>query len=311
MAVTEFFRELAINQAPKQAEMVDYVTEEAPILAQIPMQATSNGLQNVYEELKEVDGAQFVGLDEALPTIGMDSELKYTDLSVLGGEMEVGEDKANRFGGAASYFTSKLPTVLRETGANTEQSILYNNIRAYAKTNGKLQDATGTNSGAMYSMLCVKWVAGETTGLYDPEGIGDGKVFDMQAANDGKLDKLASGIWGYSMRIKNYMGIQLANPRNVSGIANIDLVQTTPGTYDALPTEEQITKMIRDARATAGNSFIYCHPAVLDALQVYKGGVLQMEPTNDDYNRLIAYWNGIPFITSYNFKEDEATEVFS
>ena len=40
-------------------------------------------------------------------------------MSVLGGIHEVGEDKAKRFGGAGNYFGRKLPSILRETGANT------------------------------------------------------------------------------------------------------------------------------------------------------------------------------------------------
>jgi hypothetical protein len=313
MAVKKHFRELAIDQAPKQAVMVDAVTEEAPILASMPMEAASNGFQNVYEELKDVDGAQFVALDEALPAIGMDAELNYVDLSVLGGIQEVGEDKARKFGGAVPYFAKKLPSILRVTGADTEQSILYNNIRTYAKTNGKLANAGGTNSGAMLSMLCVKWVAGETTGLYDSTGFGDGKAFDIMPINGGNVYKDGDSRLVYGQRIKTYIGVQLANPRYVSGIANIDLVASgsTDTGYVALPTEAQITEMIRNARGDSANTRIYCHPRVLDALQVYKGSALEMMPADGDYNRVIGRWNGIPIETSYNFLETEATEVFS
>ena len=313
MSVENGFREIAVKEAPKQQLMVDYATEEAPILAEMPMQAASNGFQNVYEELKDIQGAQFVALDEALPTVGMDSELKYVDLSVLGGEIEVGIDKARRFGGEDSYFATKMPSILRETGANTEQSILYNNIRAYAKTNSKLQNAGGTNSGAMLSMSCVKWVAGETTGLYDETGFGNGKVFEIGKISGGNKYKDDNGVLVVGRYMKTYLGIQLANPRNVSGIANIDLVESgsTDTGFVALPTEAEITKMIRDARGNPANTRIYCHPRVLDALQVYKGSALQLTPADGDYNRAIQRWNGIPIVTSYNFLETEATEVFA
>lgn len=313
MSKENIFRELAIAQAPKQAVMVDYVTEEAPILAEMPMQAASNGFQNVYEELKGVEGAQFVALDEALPTIGMDSEVKYVDLSVLGGKHKVGMDKARKMGGAANYFATKMPTILRETGANTEQSILYNNIRAYAKTNGKLQDTGGTNDGNMFSMLCVKWVDGESTGLYDESGFGNGKVFEIGQIGGGDPYEDSDGVLVYGQYMKTYIGVQLSNPRNVSGIANIDLAAGgDDGTgYVNLPTEAEITKMIRDARGNPANTRIYCHPRVLDALQVYKGSALQLTPSDDDYNRSIMRWNGIPIVTSYNFLETETTEVFA
>jgi hypothetical protein len=311
MSEKKHFRELAIEQAPKQAVMVDAVTEDAPILAMIPMEAASNGFQNVYEEIKDIQGAQFVALDEELPDIGMDAELQYVDLSVLGGKQFVGEDKALKMGGAPAYFAKKLPSVLRETGAATETSILYNNIRAYAKANGKLLDAGGTASGSMFSMLCVKWVAGETTGLYDATGFGNGKVFDMAPINGGNLYENSDGRLGYGQRIKNYLGIQLANDRYVSGIANIDLTPngSNASGFENLPTEQQIDEMLLQARASSGNTFIYCHPRVLNALNVYKGDKLQMPVVEGNMNRLIAFWNDIMFVTSWNFLETEATEV--
>lgn len=309
MSLTNLFREVAIQQAPKQSTMIDKVTEEAPILEMLPMMAASNGFQNVYEDLKEITGAQFVALDEALPAIGMDSELKYVDLSVLGGIQEVGEDKALKFGGAPSYFAKILPSVLRETGADTEQSIIYNNIRAYALANSKLVDAGGTNSGAMYSMLAVKWVDGETTGLYDSNGFGNGKVFDIMPVSGGNAYKDADGVLVYGQRLKTFIGIQLANPRYVAGISNIDLVasDSTDTGYVALPTEAQIDQMLVNARANPANTFLYMHPNLKNALNVYKGSSLQTNVMDKNLDRTFDQWNGINIITSYNFQTTETT----
>jgi len=313
MSILNNFREVAIRLAKKQSGMVDHTTEEAPILAMFPMQAASNGLQNVYDELKDIEGAQFVALDEELPSVGMDSELRYVDLSVLGGIQEVGEDKALKMGGPAAYFASKMPSILRETGANTEQSILYNNIRAYAKTNGRLQNAGGTNAGSMFSMLCVKFVPGETTGLYDAQGLGSGKVFDIKPINGANIYKDENRRLVYGQRMKTYIGIQLANPRYVSGIANIDLVvdEAEDSGYVALPTEAQIDQMILDARGNPGNTFIYMHPRTKNALNVYKGAALQTSVYDKNFDRTFDEWNGIKIITSYNFLETEGTEVFA
>jgi hypothetical protein len=315
MSKLNTFRELAIETADKQTVMVDSLTEEAPILAMLPMEAASNGIQNKYEELMAIEGAQFVDLDGELPSIGMDSELRTVDLSLLGGVQEVGEDKLNTLGkGAGQYFDMKLPSIMRETGMNTETSLIYNNIRAYAKTNSKLQDAGGTNSGAMYSMLCVKWVGGETTGLYNATGWGNGKVFDMALVNAGNLHYLRDGATlGYAQRIKSHIGVQLANPRYVSGIANIDLVadpDAADGTgYTALPSEAEIDQMILDARGNPGNTFIYMHPKLQNALNVYKGSSLRTEVMVKDYDRTFDLWNGIPIISSYNFLQTEATDT--
>lgn len=308
-----FFRDVGIRMAKTQAQEIDAVTEEAPLLAMLPMQAASHGIRNVYEELKEVDGAQLVNLDDELPSIGSEGTLGYQDLSVLGGIIRVGEDKAKKFGGAAAYFGTKMPSILRETGADTEKSLIYNTIRPYAKANGREQKAGGSTATSQYSMVCVKWVEGETIGLYDADGFGNGKVFDMLPLNGGNAyeftDTDSKVKVGYGERIKAYFALQLANPRNVSSIVNVELTAdaTTDTGFKALPTEAQINKMIRDARGNPANTFIYCHPAVLDALQVYKSGALQMMPQNDDYNTVIASWNGIRIVSSYNF--DDGTEA--
>jgi len=310
MSLKNTFREVAIEQAPKQAVLIDKVTEEAPILAAIPMEATSNGWQNVYEEIKSVEGAQLVTLDEALPDVGVSSETKYVEVSKIGGKIEVGVDKASKFGGAQGYFSKQIPTVLRETGAKTEQSLLYNNIRTFAKANGKLDDATGDTADKETSMLCVKWVSGETTGLYDPDS---GDSFQMEALSGGNQYLNGSGVAVKGMTIKNFFGLQLANAKYVSGIANIDLAPdgTSDTGYKALPTEAQVNKMLDDARANPGNTLIYCHPSTLNALGVYKGGALQMGVSEGDYNNQIVTWNGVRFLTSYNFLLTEAIEVWS
>lgn len=309
MAINNFFRDVALAMAKKQAVMIDAVTEEAPILASLPMAEASHGLRNVYESLKDVDGAQLVNLDDELPSINADGTLEYQDLSVLGGIIRVGEDKARRFGGVGPYFATKMPSILRQTGADTETSFIYNNFRPYAKANSREQDAGGTTVATQYSMLCVKYAAGEVTGLYDPAGFGNGKVFDILPVNGGNVyeytDSDSKVKLVYGQRIKTYLALQLANPRNVSSIVNIELTAdaTTDTGYAALPSESMIDQMVIDARANPSNSFIYCHPKVKAALGAYKGSSLQMVPAGGDRNDMIETWNGIPLVASYNFKQ--------
>jgi hypothetical protein len=316
MAIKNFFRDVALARAKKQAVMIDAVTEEAPILASMPMEEATHGLRNVYEVLKDIEGAQLVALDDELPSINAEGTLEYQDLSVLGGIIRVGEDKAKKFGSAAAYFAKKMPAILRETGANTEKSFIYNNFRVFAKANSREQSAqlsAAATVDTQYSLLVVKWTAGEVTGLFDPEGFGKGQVFDILPVNGGNIyeytdaDTKTKLVFG--QRIKSYIALQLANPRNVSSIVNIELTEdaTDPTGYQALPTEAQIRSAIRDARATAGNSFIYCHPAVKDALGAYKGSAVQMTTGEGDYNTVITSFDGIPVVPSFNF--DDGTEA--
>lgn len=289
------YRDIAIKNATKQVEMVDQLLEEAPIIAMMPMEPTTHGLHNVFEEISSVSGAGMVDLDAALPTVNADTKLSQTDLSILGGTMFVGEDKAKQLGGAAAYFASKTPLILRKTGEDLEKAIIYNNIRAYAINEGKAESAGGSGS-VNYSILAVTWTRGEVTGLYDPNGFGNGKVFDIQPLNGGALYTNAQGINGYGVRLKSYLGLQLVNKRYISAIVNIDLDAGTPKP----PTERMMDNVLLQARQNS-STVLYMHPRVLTELYNYKSARLQMAVNNTDVNRIVAYWNGTPIITSYNF----------
>ena len=105
----------------------------------------------------------------------------------------------------------------------------------------------------------------------------------------------------YGVRLKGYIGVQLANPDAVAAIVNI--------TPDKVPTAEQIDNMLVEARATPASTYIFCHPKVLSLLNKYKGNVLQTMTGDMNINRSFAAWNGIRFITSYNFKNGSEDAV--
>lgn len=316
--VQKVFRDIALQMSPKQPQMVDQITEEAPILDMLPMQEASHGLFNVYEEIKSIDGGGLVDMDDQLPEVDASMELKQIDLSILGGVMYVGEDKAKRYAGggdagvgAQRYFASKMPWILRETGMAAERSILYNSLRAKAiasgGASGQLIDSGGT--GAInYSILAVKWVPGETTGLYDPAGFGRKTLMDIKALNGGALferavtraDTTVRSVLSYGMRMKSYFGIQLANARYVAAIVNIDLTYAN-GLYTSLPSEKMIDDILDAVRANPGNTFLYMHNKVLTALQDYKAASLMVDINVSDMDRRFRAWNGIPMVPSYQF----------
>jgi len=316
MSAKNIFREVAIENSKKQPQMVDQFLEDAPILEMIPFESTSDGLFNVYEEIENVAGPGLVDLDEALPIMDVETKLGQINLSVMGGKMYVGEDKARQFGGPAAYFAKKQPSILRKTGMDLETSILYNSLRAKAITSGAstghLFDATGSNN-TNYSIIAVKWVPGEVTGLYDPNGFGKGMLMDVQPLHGGNLaefsqtttDGRSVTVTGYGVRMKSYVGMQLANARYVSAIVNIDPAAATPD----LPTEAQIDDLIESVRGQVGGStWLYMHPKVKTALQKYKGDSLELR-VGDDLVRTYETWNGIPLITSYNFKRGTEANV--
>ena len=128
--------EIATSLKNNQQTVVDAITCEAPILRDLPMEESSHGLWNIYESMNGVTGGDIVEQDAKLPTVGVESELKQTDLSIIGGEMEVGEDTARKLGGPAAYFARKATPVLRKTGMSAEHRILYTGFRERQRAGG-------------------------------------------------------------------------------------------------------------------------------------------------------------------------------
>ena len=305
MAIKEYMRDSVM---PQDVPFVDALTEEAPIVEMLPMQPTNKGMVQVVEQLKATDAAQLVDLDGALPTITSDTSLEDVQLSVLGGRMVVGEDMAKKYGSKEAYFAKKLLPILKETGADLENSLIYNTWRAYANANSKEIKAGGTTADSQYSILAIKWVADETYGLFNPDGFGNGKVFDITPLNGGNLSDYDVGnsvtTVGYAQRIKTYFGIQTANTRNIGAIVNVELTAdaTTDTGFKALPTEAQMDDLLESVRAMPGNTTLLMHPKVANALAVYKAGRLEMGVMDENVKRRFKLWEDIPIITSRNFK---------
>lgn len=297
--------EIAASVKSNQQTVVDAITCEAPILKDLPMEESTHGLWNIYESLTGVTGGDIVEQDEKLPTVGVESELKQTDLSIIGGEMEVGEDTARKLGGPASYFARKATPVLRKTGMSAERRVLYGGFLDFAKQNGNIISAGGS-ANTNYSILCVHYVPGEITGVYDAEGFGDGKTFDLAPIAGGNLYKNAEGKLVYGMRLKTYFGLQLANPEYVSAIVNCDIVNDKESAR-TFPTEIMMDDLLVNAKA-GQNTFIFCHPKV----KSYLGSTCKLERLaiqNNGFSTVIDSWNGVPIITSFNFDNGSEENV--
>lgn len=295
--------EIATSLKNNQQTVVDAITCEAPILRDLPMEESSHGLWNIYESMNGVTGGDIVEQDEKLPTVGVESELKQTDLSIIGGEMEVGEDTARKLGGPAAYFSRKATPVLRKTGMSAERRVLYDGFRHFAIENENVISAGGS-ANANYSILCVHYVPGEITGVYDSEGFGDGKTFDLTPIAGGNLYKNTEGKLVYGMRLKTYFGLQLANPEYVSAIVNCDITNDADGTR-TFPTAMMIDDLLVNAKA-GQNTFIFCHPKV----KSYLGTTCKLDRLSvqgNGFSTVIDAWNGVPIITSFNF--DNGTEA--
>ncbi|GAB6177505.1 hypothetical protein JCM16814_23960 [Desulfobaculum senezii] len=297
MSITGTLREISAAYAKKQPKQVDWLTEETPVLDVIPFEEASHALWNVYEEVAEVSGGGFVDMDAPLDSIDVDSRLRKVDLSIMGAKMFCPEDKARAFGGRDKYFAKKTPKALRKLGVDAEKAIIYRNLRQFALDNNALINAGGS-SGGCWSILAVRFVSGETTGLYSPVGFKQGGLLNVTAINNGGLYENENGILGYGVRYKGYFGMQVANPNTVAGLVNI--------TEDKKPTAVMVDNLLDMVRAQKG-TFLFCHRKVLSILaEAGKGAAFQMAPSDRNVDRRIAEWNGVPIITSYNF--EDATE---
>lgn len=292
--ITGTMKELSAMYCKKQPTQVDSITEEAPILASIPFAPSSHGLWHNYDKVTAVDGAGWVAMNAALPTMRAESDLEKLDLGILGGKIEVPHDTATQFGGKDKYFGTKLPSVQKESGMRAEAAIIYNNLLPFALENKKLENAGGTGEG--YTMIAVTWEKESNCGLYSPQGFKMGGMMEAIHLSGGNLYQNKVGQDVYGLILKAYMGLMLADAKKISGIVNI--------TKDSVPTETMIDCMLADCRASnSSNTMIYCHPKAQTFLNSYKGKSLQVVPDTKDYRRTFTHWNGVELVTSYNFTE--------
>ena len=284
-------KEIAVALSQKQEHYVNSLTEESPILDNMRFDESTHGLWNAYEEVSKINGAGFVDINQPLPQMEVDTNLKKIDLSILGGEIFLPEDKASVIG-ISEYFGKKVPVLLKHAGQMAEKKVIYDNFLPYAIKNGKAVSAGAEDK--CYSMVAVRFVDGEVGGLYSAKNFKNNTLLDSMPINGGQLYKNANGILGYGVRLKGYIGVQLANPDAVSAIVNINA--------DNIPSAEAIDDMLVEAKATPGSTFIFCHPKVLSMLNKYKGDVLHASGYDLGINRNFMAWNGIRFVTSYNFE---------
>lgn len=295
-------RAISLEKSKKQPKQIDHLTEEAPILDLIPFEPSTHGPWHAAEKLVSADAMGLVAMDEPLPSVTSDAALVKFDLSKMGGMMEVPEDKARNYGGKEKWFADKTKPVLKKTGMSTERVIVVNNLRQYvldrfATTTPRNAYSAGGSANANYSIVAVRFEEGVCTGLYNPEGFGNGVLFDTLPINGGSLYKInAAGQLGYGVRLKADIGFMISGDRNVGAIVNIDIAN------NKLPTAAQIDDLLSDVRATgSGRTMLLMHEDVKNAMcRSFKDVRVQMRPADKNIDRTLEAWGGVPIVTSYN-----------
>lgn len=297
MALKNTFAELAIKNARKQQVMVDTITEESPIYASIPSMAASDGFFNSYEDVTNVQGGDITELDAPYPQSDVDSRLLQEDLSVIKGIVTVGEDKYNMLG-ADVAFGKKMDPIMRKTNQNAEIS-LYNRMQKKSNEYGKLINQGG-NANNNYSMIFITYRPGQNIGLYNAAAMGRGIIYET--ADTGRYQDIdvATGKkrWVYSRTFRSNFGLQLAQPKNISGIVNIDI-----NTVDFTQLRDNMYQAYTSARMSGINSAIYMSAELLTYLNQNiesTFGEVDLYADSREAGVRVRGFNGVPIIDSYN-----------
>lgn len=289
-------REIAIDRANKQPQMVDQITEAAPILEQCKWIPATHGLSHVAERLTEVEGAGFVELDSPIPSMRTGSELVRTDLHLLAGQMEVPTIRAMKFGGPEKYFANKQELILKQAGMSTERRLVFDNWLEAALQSGNVTDAGGTGKG--WFLLAVRFDPDSNVGLYDPDQFDSGRLMKIDLPYGGQEHELSSpgyvGVLGYKIVYRGIFGWQILDAkRTCAAIVNID--------ETSHPSPAQIDDMLSDVRAEPGTTVIMCSPkGKTHAINPHKLDHIHMVSGDTDARTRLDTWNGINILSSYN-----------
>lgn len=294
--------ELAVANANTQPDIIDNLTEDSPILADMQMQPSSNGMLHLAEKITRIVGGNLIDPDGVRPSMLCETALEQQQLSVLGGIMKKGRDTVDLLGGPGKYFGSKMPSVLRYTGNDVERSIYHNSLVPFAFANDKLISAGGSSTELEY-LLVVTWQPGELCGLAHPDFVGGGANFlEVNPLNGGNYyeDPASPGSMVYGQDARSFLGLNLGNARYISGIVNIDLT-LVDGVYTAAPTVGMLCDVIDAARPVSGRSFIYCTPKMHTAISnIWKGQNLVMVNADRSASIKLADIEGVAIRPSRN-----------
>lgn len=303
MAVAQTLHEIALDKAKKRPELVDFLTEEAPILKMLKWIPATHGLWNVEEVLDSIQGASFTDLGAPLPSMKAETQLRQTYVNLLGGEVEVSKDKADQFGGAAKYFARRENAFYKQAGMDTELAIWRDYWRKAALKH-KLVTKCGATANA-YTILIVRFDQENNIGIYDPTQFNQGRLLDPEPLNGGSLYHLRSqpGVAGYGVEYRGRFGWQLLNPaRAVHAIVNVDSAN--------LPTLSQIEDAIASVRGTATNTYIFGHHKIVQkTFSAIKQADIMYVNGDKEIQTIIGAINGIKIIGSYNLPDGTETAV--
>lgn len=260
-------RDVILAHEPKQQQLVNTITENAPIIGNdILFMPASHNIINKYEKAREVQGPKRVDLDAPLKLMNIVTDLKETKLFKIAGLLELPEDRieAATEDWVAQWMARKLPIILQAGMSDIERSYLYDSLLATClESPGRTINMNNAASGANYfSIMGCVYDEGQNCGLYNPNrtnaqggaaGAGNGEqqqstFFRMNVKWGGGRGDLSNGATGFAWDVSAMLGYQHANEKKLAAIVNID--------EDHFPTYKQI---IEFARMLKGQNVVRKH----------------------------------------------------
>ncbi len=300
-------RDISVELSAKQIGIVNNMLENNPILDQMPVKGASHGFKNVYSEVKSISGVQEVQRDALLPLVNISTALGETTLGKIGGRLPIPKDHAMAVGGYDKFVGSRIPTIVGNGANANENRIYYDGFLRNAVKNGNFEKCGGTTANRQYSMVFVHYDPSSTIGLYNPNSVSNGKLFEQYFLWGGAVGEIelpdGTKCNGKMFCVEMEFGVQMANPDYVGALVNIEPTEnaTDKRRADGLPSPAQISKALTRVRAGRGNTFIYCHPMMRQWLAIeYNLSLRTVTNETTGMSYTMEYWGDTPIIGSYN-----------
>lgn len=310
--MNDMFVEKAIQSGADKA-IVDSVSLGAPVLSAMPTQASTNGRENVYEDVIDIDFVPQTELDAPLQDVNAKSKIGREGLLHLSAKQDIGVGKLNELQKSApEYFAGKAPKIFKRTMQAVEKTYI-EKIRDVAVANqiagrgteygDRVYDAGGTTADKQYSISVITFSPDEVMKLYNPAGFGgNGEMFDVSQVGSGtRLNANNQEVYTYAYRMDT--GFQIANPKYATSIVNIESVDDMSAQLKTLKIDYWLSIMLERAFVEDGMSMIIMPNELKVSLgHAFAGSVGETDLRSESgvYNNKVLTWNGIPIIGSRN-----------
>ena len=300
---TDTMKQMAIAYSTVQQKLVNNLTKETPFLKTIPYQTATHSMMNQYENVDQVDGADFKELGAPFKKMNVSTDIIKEDLGILGGLIEINEEKLEALmnmppeQAISKYFAKRSPIVLNEAGKKTEKHLIYKHIlpailkynRGMTKNEGTIIDAGGSNN-SNWSILAIRQELGKNCGILAPSGQNKDELLCMEWINGGQRHAISDGTIGYAATWSAKLGYQMASLCHMGAIVNIDPDNNKNATA------EMINDLLDRIEADASDTVLIMNRGMRSRLYGLKKDQLTTNIEDKDLNLIFDRFNGVTLL---------------